>query len=197
MKNILLIASAAAILSACGGVNRKVIVYTNGTPKVEGNTITVGSGSSHNSVDLYPTETTITAKLPGDVTKSFTIEGDGTDGLFILNLKNDTLIGSYQPVGAEVKQERITQENLQMRIDSIQQLMSGANVSEAKRNFCIAPGQLTRITANKDAQVVGPFLTMPGSFAGNPEVYKFYTNREARENVERLKKMLSPAEEKN
>ena len=181
------------LLASCGGgVNRKVIVYSNGTPKIEGNTITLTDRSGHSEVEMLPTDKTITVKFPDNVTQSFTVEGEGTNGLYILNLKKDTLIGSYQPVGAEIKQETITQENLKYRIDSLYQLMEGKNVSEAKRNFFIPPNQFKKISANDKAQVVGPFLRMPGSFAGTPEVYKFYTNGEVRETITRLEKMVAP-----
>ena len=199
IMKILLAAIAGLMLASCGGVKRKVIVYTNGTPTIEGNTITLSDRSGHNEVEFLPTDKTITVKLPGNVTQTFTVDGDGTDGLYILNLKKDTLIGSFQPVGAESKQETISQENLKFRIDSLNQLMTGKNVSEAKRNFFIPPQQIKRISANDKAQIVGPFLRMPESFAGTPEVYKFYTNGEVRESVSRLEKMVAPpaAEEEN
>ena len=192
MNKILLGLATILLMISCGGVKRKVIVYSNGTPTIDGNNITLKSGSSHNEAEFYPTDKTISVMLPDNVKQSFTIDGDGTDGLFILNLKKDTLIGSFQPVGAEVKQETITQENLKYRIDSLKQLMVGANVSEAKRNFFIPPMQLKHISTNEKAQVVGPFMRMPGSFAGTPEVYKFYTNNEARETIQRLQKMVAP-----
>jgi hypothetical protein len=184
------------MLASCGGsVNRKVIVYSNGTPTIQENTITLTDRSGHNEVEFFPTDKTITVKFPDNVTQSFTVDGDGTDGLYILNLKKDTLIGSFQPVGAESKQETISQENLKYRIDSLQQLMAGKNVSEAKRNFFIPPNQIKRISANEKAQIVGPFMRMPGSFSGTPEVYKFYTNGEVRETIVRLEKMVAPAPE--
>jgi len=194
MKVFFLTVLSVVILASCGGggVKRKVVVYSNGTPTVEGNTLTLKDRSGHAETELQPTDKTITVKFPGDVTQSFTVDGDGTDGLYILNLKKDTLIGSFQPVGAEAKQEKITQENLKYRIDSLYQLMAGKNVSETKRNFFIPPNQIKRISANEQAQIVGPYLRMPGSFAGTPEVYKFYTNAEVRETIARLEKMVAP-----
>ena len=183
------------LLCSCGGVKRKVIVYSNGTPSIQENTITLKSGTSHTETEFFPTDKTITVKMPDNVTQTFTVDGDGTDGLYILNLKKDTLIGSFQPVGTESKQEKITQENLKYRIDSLQQLMMGTNVSEARKNFFITPAQLKRISGNENAQIVGPFMRMPGSFAGTPEVYKFYTNNEVRETIQRLQKMVAPPAE--
>jgi len=193
MRIVLPAVALVFLLASCGGgVKRKVIVFSNGTPTIEGNTITLTDRSGHNEAELFPTDKTITVKFPDNVTESFTVEGEATDGLYILNLKKDTLIGSFQPVGAEAKQETISQENLKYRIDSLYQLMAGKNVSEAKRNFFIPPNQFKKISGNDKAQVVGPFLRMPGSFAGTPEVYKFYTNGEVRETINRLEKMVAP-----
>jgi type 1 fimbria pilin len=79
------------LLASCGGgMKRKVIVYSNGTPTIAGNTITLSDKSSHNEVEMFPTDKTITVKFPDNVTQSFTVDGEGTDGLYILNLKKDT-----------------------------------------------------------------------------------------------------------
>ncbi|HSB93852.1 MAG TPA: hypothetical protein VLC28_12065, partial [Flavitalea sp.] len=130
MKVFFLTALSGIMLMSCGGsIKRKVIVYSNGTPTVEGNTLTFKDRSGHAETEVHPTDKTITVNMPDAVTQSFTVAGDGTDGLYILNLKKDTLIGSFQPVGEESKQEKITQENLKYRIDSLYQLMAGKNVS--------------------------------------------------------------------
>jgi hypothetical protein len=65
------------------------------------------------------------------------------------------------------------------------------NISEANRNYFIAPGKLVRITAETKAKVFGPFTTIPGGFdAGSvPEIYKFYTLSEIREIIANLQKM--------
>ena len=192
MKKIIAALSMGLILAACGGTKVKVIVYANGTPTADGSTVNLKSGSGHSVLEMFPPDKTITVKTGEGDPKTFNLDGDG---LYILNLKKDTLIGSYQAVGTEVKQEVISQESLQHRIDSLKQLMAGANVSEKNRNYCIAPNQIAKISPNMEAQVVGPFLKMPASFAGDVEVYKFYTNKEAQENIDRLQKMVTPAEE--
>jgi hypothetical protein len=198
MKIVVPAIALVFMLASCAeAVKRKVIVYSNGTPTIEGNTITLADRNGHNEAEMFPTDKTLTVKLPDNVTTSFTVEGEGTDGLYILNLKKDTLIGSFQPVGAEAKQETISQENLKYRIDSLYQLMAGKNVSESKRNSFIPPNQIKKISSNDKAQVVGPFLRMPGSFAGTPEVYKFYTNSEVRETISRLEKMVAPPAEES
>jgi hypothetical protein len=120
-------------------------------------------------------------------------------GLYILNLKTDTLVGSYQRIGEGTESEKITQQDLKMRIDSLQQLTKGINVTGEKRNFFIPPGQISKITTNGQAQVVGPYLKMPASFESGKEheVYKFYTNKEVYEIIDRLKPMAGETDPKN
>jgi hypothetical protein len=69
--------------------------------------------------------------------------------------------------------------------------LTGANVSDAGRNFYILPGKIVRITAETNAKIFGPFTTIPGGFdAGSvPEIYKFYSIKEIREIVGNLTKM--------
>ena len=84
---------------------------------------------------------------------------------------------------------KLTQEDLVKKIDSLEQLMAGKNISAQSRNFCIAPGTITRISENTQAQIIGPFLKMPSSFEGGKEyeIYKFSTNKEVHELVQKLK----------
>ena len=102
---------------------------------------------------------------------------------------DDTVIGSYQHVGAENGGPHITQDELKQKIDSLQKLVLDRNVSEANRNYFIAPGKLVKISAETKAKVFGPYTSIPGSFdAGSvPEIYKFYTVPEERENIAKLK----------
>jgi hypothetical protein len=112
-----------------------------------------------------------------------------------LNLKKDTLVGSYQRVGSENSQQVITQENLKLRIDSLNQLMAGTNTNTSNRNFCIPPNQIAKVSANTNAEIIGPYKTVPGSFAAGKEheIYKFYTNKEMQEIVGKLSKMVEQA----
>jgi hypothetical protein len=42
-------------------------------------------------------------------------------------------------------------------------------VSEAKRNYSIPPMSIAKITKNTDAQIIGPFRKIPGSFDPSQE----------------------------
>jgi hypothetical protein len=98
-------------------------------------------------------------------------------------------------MGSENSQEVITQANLQSRLDSLNQLMAGTNASTANKNYCIPPNQIARVSSNTEAEIIGPYKKVPGSFAGGKEheIYKFYTNKEMQEIVGKLSKMVEPA----
>ena len=174
------------LLIACSGGNKKILVMASGDIEVKDNTINLIPGTTHNTKEITVSDKVIVNSPAGN--KDYTV---GEDGLYILNLKKDTLVGSYQRLGSDNSQQVISRADLQKRIDSLTQLMAGTNVTTEGRNFSIAPNQLTKITSNTNAQIVGPYLKMPGSFEGGKEheVYKFYTNKEMKEIIEKLKPM--------
>lgn len=181
------------LLAACTAApEKKVVVMASGKLTINGDAIKIEPGTTHN-------EATISVK--GD---KITVEGFNGAGSFpvteagtyLLNLKKDTLIGGYQSFGeASTREARISQEILMERMDSLKQLMVGANVSEARKNNFLAPGQLKKISAMDNAILVGPYKGLPASLEADkegkvPEVYKFVTNKDARETIGRLEKML-------
>ncbi|MEP7258035.1 MAG: hypothetical protein ABI687_06600 [Flavitalea sp.] len=179
-----------SMLSACSGGSKKVLIMSSGKVTIAGNAITAQSGTTHTETPLIPDGDSITVVLPSGAV-GFSVK---EPGLYILNLKKDTLVGSYQRTGTDNSQQVISQESLHGRIDSLYLLMSGTNVNEAAKNYHIVPLQLTRITANTDAQIIGPYLKVPGSFdpSREHEVYKFFTNKEMAEIIEKLKPMADP-----
>ncbi len=112
------------------------------------------------------------------------------NGLYIINVKNDTIIGSYQKyTKADKAQNVLTQEVLKQKIDSLILLSEGKNVSAANRNFFILPNQATKISENNTAQVVGPYHQMRSAEmvdGKEPEVYRFYSIKEIREMIVKL-----------
>jgi hypothetical protein len=190
MKKIqfLAIAVLVVLLSACSsGGGKKVLVMASGKVEVEGNTIKLEPGTTHNEKELNVSGDRITV-ITGASSADYSIS---EPGLYLLNIKTDTLVGSYQRVGTEANTARVTQEDLQKHIDSLQQLMTGANASAANRNYCIPPNRVTKISDNVNAQVIGPYLKMPSSFEGGKEyeIYKFSTNKEMVETIDKLKKL--------
>lgn len=113
-------------------------------------------------------------------------------GIYILNLRADTLAGSKQNFGKDLNnKEIISQEKIKTIIDSLQKLTVGSNVTTEGNNFMILPNQLTKVSANIEAKVFGPFTKIPSTLEadkdGNaPEIYKFYTNTEMRDLIEHL-----------
>ncbi|MBA4140503.1 MAG: hypothetical protein H0X70_08365 [Segetibacter sp.] len=193
MKTISLIAFAAVIiLTACKTeVKKKVMILGKGDISAEGGNITLkgSSGSSDKTIDLGD-ETALQVTSPAGK-NSITVPNE--DGFYILNLRTDTIVGSQQNLGSDLGGRTITQEELKVKIDSLTQLTTGANV-KAGRSYLILPNQLIKITDNKGAKVFGPFTKIPGSLDADekgkaPELYKFYTNTEMRELIANLKKM--------
>jgi outer membrane lipoprotein-sorting protein len=189
-----LLIAAVLFLSACKGHEKKVLVYASDKIDVDNTqrhiTIANGDGTTHHEQELdFTGGDPVTLDVESPQGKySVTISGDG---LYIANLKTDTVVGSRQHVGAEGGESRITQDLLKKKIDSLQQLALDQNVSEANQNYFIAPRQAVRLTAETKAKVFGPFTTIPGGFdAGSvPAIYKFYSMKEMREIIARLQQM--------
>jgi hypothetical protein len=175
---------------ACSGEDKQVLIMSSGSVKVSGNTITLDPSTRHNERKISVSDDKLNIVSPNGNAEVAVNNGGG---LYILNLKTDTLVGSYQRIGEQGESEKITQEDLRKRIDSLEQLTKGTNVNSEKRNFFIPPGQVSRISTNGQAQVVGPYLKMPASFESGKEheVYKFYTNKEVYEIIDKLKPMVA------
>jgi hypothetical protein len=192
MKQIssIIIIILVIIFSSCSkGGGKKVVVMASGEVQVNGNTITLQPGTTHNEIIFVPDGDSIIVNSPSG-NMGFSVK---EDGLYLLNLKKDTLIGSYQRTGTDNSQQVISQENIWQRVDSLNQLMAGKNVSEAAKNYNIPPFTIARITRNTDAQIIGPYRKLPASFdpSQEHEVYKFYTTKEIMEIISKVKKMLA------
>jgi len=112
------------------------------------------------------------------------------DGYWLANLGMDTIVGSLQHTGT-TKQTRITQEKLQVQLDSLNKLVRGANISAAAKNYFILPGKIVKITSLTGAKIFGPYSPVPSAFdAGSvPEVYKFYNINEVYDIIRKLTEM--------
>jgi hypothetical protein len=188
---LLLTALAGLSLTACKSHEKKIIVYASSDITVDESKqhITVADGTTHHEQELdFATGSPVNIDVQSPVAKLTASATD--DGLYVLNLKNDTVIGSFQHVG-ENGEARITQEALKQKLDSLRKLVLDQNVSEANRNYFIVPGKMVKISSDPRAKVFGPFTTIPGSFdAGSvPEIYKFYTVPEIREIIAKLQIM--------
>lgn len=176
-------------LIACSGEDKQVLIMSSGSVKISGNTITLEPSTRHNEQKISVSDEKLNIISPNGNSEVAVNNGGG---LYILNLKTDTLVGSYQRIGEQGESEKITQDDLRKRIDSLEQLTKGTNVNSEKRNYFIPPGQVSKISTNGQAQVVGPYLKMPASFESGKEheIYKFYTNKEVYEIIDKLKPMV-------
>ena len=191
MKKSVITCASLIVLAACSSGNKKIIVYIKGNSTVneDAKTITVadGSGSDEKTI-AYKTGDKVQLQVKG-LGDDATVPIDN-NGLYILNAKNDTIIGSYQNY-SNPKSEAVvkTQEDLKHGIDSLVQLTEGKNISAANRNFFILPKTAVKISDNVDAFVVGPFHKMTSvEKEGDkvPEVYRFYSIKEIRETIAKL-----------
>lgn len=179
-------------LTACKGHDKKILVYASSDIQTDNTktAITVGDGTTHHEQELdFKGADPVTLNIQSPAGK-ISLEAQD-DGLYIANLKNDTVIGSYQHVGSEGGEARITQDALKQKLDSLQKLVTGQNISAANRNYFIPPNKIVKITAETKAKVFGPFTSIPGGFdAGSvPEIYKFYSIKEVRDIISKLEVM--------
>jgi hypothetical protein len=191
MKKIKIIFSIAIIslITSCASHGKKVLVYASNDIQVDESqkNITVTEGTTHHEKMLeFGGSDPVTLNIQSPSGK-FTLQAN-EDGLYIANLKPDTVVGSYQHVGTDNKTVKIGAEQLQSRIDSVRKLIADSNVSVANRNYFIKPNTIAKITDKRNAKIFGPFTTIPSGFdAGSvPEIYKFYTIKEEREIIDKL-----------
>lgn len=189
---------AAICFAACSpGIEKKVKVMSSGKIQVDEATkaITLTPGTQHNEAELTLTEKekTVTVKSPeGDI--SFEVPDNG---VYILNLKTDTLIGNMVNFGEGGVPSSISAEQLDHIIDSTQQLINGQNASDEKKTYFIVPKTIKKLTTNMNAQMINPYNNIPYKVEADkdgkaPEIYKFFTAKQKRESlnelVERMKK---------
>jgi hypothetical protein len=194
MQKIKMIAVAAfaAFVTSCGSHGKKILVYGSNDIQVDESqkNITVTEGTTHHEKMLeFSGSDAVTLNVQSPAGK-FTLQAT-EDGLYIANLKPDTLVGSYQHIGTDNGIVKIVADQLQARIDSLKQLIADSNVNAANKNYFIKPGNIAKITSETKARVFGPFTTIPSGFdaATVPEIYKFYTVKEEREIIQKLTQM--------
>jgi hypothetical protein len=200
MKQLLACLSFIILLVSCSGGHKKIVVLTKGKADInqDAKTIKVTDGSGHE-------ETTIQYHSNGSVDLNVSSKAGTTtvnipgDGYYVLNAKSDTIIGAYVNYGApELTQHKFTQEEVKLKIDSLQQLVENKNISAANKNFYILPNHAAKVTDNTDAIVVTPFHQMRAiEVKGDtkPEVYRFYSIKEIRETIEKLKELTGESKE--
>jgi len=190
MRNIVAILITFVLLSSCAGNNKRIFIMSKGPAQYDeaAKTISAKDGKGHEEKIINISSAEVALKLngpTGDAAISFK-----ENGLYIINIKNDTILGSKQNyVSPKLQKDIMTQDELKIKIDSLHQLMEAKNISTANHNFFILPNQAIKITDNLEAIIVGPFhqMTTAERVDGKePEVYRFYSIREIRETVTKL-----------
>lgn len=196
MKQLTAIA-AIVLLASCATTPKKVIVISEGTANVntDNRTISVAGKGHEEKTVLFHDEGKVELQLT-------TPEGTATvpveqGGVYILNAKTDTIVGSFVNYTAPKKSvDMISQDEMLANIDSLQQILSG-KVSAEKKTFYILPRQAVLISTNPDATVITPFHQMTSiavKKGETPEVYRFYPISEVRATLEKLKVMAGESE---
>src|ERR1700761_3294646 len=129
-----LLIAVVVVFSACKGHMKKVLVYASDKITVDATqqhiTVANGDGTTHHEQELdFQTGDPVTLNIETPQGKYTLTAPD--DGLYIANVKTDTVVGSKQHVGAEGGEARITQDALVQKLDSLKKLAAGQNVSDA------------------------------------------------------------------
>jgi hypothetical protein len=170
-------------------VQKKVKIMASGKIAVDEATkiVTLTPGTQHNEVEIVLT----------DKEKGVTVKGDGEHvyevpdgGVYVLNLKTDTLLGSLVNFG-DGRTNSISTEQLEHIIDSTQQFINGQNASDEKKTYFLVPKTIKKLTSNSNAQVINPYNNIPGSVEVDkdgkaPEIYKYITVKQKRESLNEL-----------
>lgn len=188
---------AAACSSGGDGGSKKVVVFSSGKMELDATnktTINFEPGNRHQELEIPITvnDKKITVKSSAGEKTYDVPEG----GLYLLNLKADTVIGSLVNFGASQQRTNIGADELQFLIDSTQKLMTGENASDAKKTYFLTPGSVKKISTNINAVLLSPYKNIPYEVTpdekGNaPEYYKFFTNSQKREALKELIDRLS------
>jgi hypothetical protein len=186
-----------AACSSKGG--KKLVVWSSGKINVDAQdnkTINLDPGNQHNELELtYPgaDKVTVTVKTNGGSKATY----DMTDnGVYVLNLKSDTVVGSLVNYGAAGRPASISGVQLQHMIDSTQDLLVGKNASDDKKTYWIVPNSIKKVSPNEDAKTLSPYKLIPYQVELDqdgkaPETYKFFTNAQKREDLNDLLKRLA------
>ena len=191
--SLLIIICVSIFLFSCH--HKKIVVYADNDIQVDDSkkNITVTDGTTFTVKELeFSSGSAIDLNVQWPKGK-IVLTTSPEDGLSIANLTADTIVGSYQHVGADNGQVKLTTDQLKYMVDSLYQLTGGMNIIPRNRNYFIPPGKVLRITDNVKAKIFPPYTKIPAGFDASetPEIYKFYTNREVREIIDNLSKMIN------
>jgi hypothetical protein len=183
-----------AFFAACSsGIEKKVVIMSSGKVSVDPNTkvVTHQPGTQHNDAELTLSgsdKAVIVKSAAGE--KSYELP---ENGLYLLNLQTDTLVGSLVNFGESGASNVISNAEVDHIIDSTQQLLNGQNASDEKKTYFITPQTIKKVATSTNAQLVNPFRAIPREVTLDkdgkaPEIYKFYTRGQKQEALDELLK---------
>ncbi|MBY0480663.1 MAG: YgdI/YgdR family lipoprotein [Chitinophagaceae bacterium] len=197
MQKFLYFLLISGLLTACASNNKRIIIMSKGAAQFDEATKTISAkdGNGHDQKIINLSGPEIALKLNGPTGEaSISLK---ENGLYILNIKNDTIIGSKQNyIVPKSSKDIMTQDELKIKLDSLHQLILGKNVSAANHNFFILPNQAVKVTDNLEAIIVGPYhkMTTAESVDGKaPEVYRFFSIHEVKATIARLEGFTKPS----
>jgi hypothetical protein len=186
---------SVSLLAACsgGGSGKKVTIMSSGKITVneqDQKNITLEPGTTHNEKEVVLSESdkaTLTVTTP-EGKKTFDVDGNGH---YLLNLKTDTLTGGAVKYGGDNNTKTITLEDVNNMIDSTEQLLVGKNTTDANKTYFLPPFTIKKVSDESSSRIVGPYNGIPGSVSSvdgkTPEIYKFFTNKDQRQSLEKLR----------
>ncbi|HXB29989.1 MAG TPA: hypothetical protein VNW49_09230 [Puia sp.] len=179
------------VLSGCKSHQKKILIYANSNIQVDESqkNISVTEGNTQVEKELdFTSSDPVVLNISGPQ-GHFTLEAK-EDGFWLANLKKDTIVGSLQHTGSTAN-TRITQEELNHRLDSLNQLVKGTNITAQAKNYFITPAKIEKISDNTNVKIFGPFTSIPHDFdAGTvSEIYKFYNISEVNTIIQKLTEM--------
>lgn len=184
----------ALFCMACSGSasknEKRVMIMASGKITVTDKTIEVDPSLTHNeqSVVFTDDKVALTVKSTAGTSKNFDLT---ENGVYLLNLQTDTLIGGLVNYGSIGMPGSISAEEMDHIIDSTQKLMQGLNANDAKGPFFILPFNLKKVSAKNNTKIVGsfkgiPYKNEPDNDGNLPDVIKFFSVKQKRETLKDL-----------
>ena len=184
--------SAVLLVSCASNDVKKVTIIANGKMTMDETKqkIKLQPGNTHTEEELvFATGDKIALNIESpDGVKTFDVN---ESGMYVLNLKVDTLVGGVVNYSSSGRTASISGEQLERMIDSTRQLIEGKNTSDENKTYFIVPWNIKKISKNANVRIIGPYKGIPYKVetdgSGKPmEVYKFFTNKQKRETLNDL-----------
>lgn len=187
------------LLASCAENKKKIFVVNHGraTVNVDAKTVKVKDGTGNEDHEMtYDTKEKVSINVDVDG-KTFVADA-AENGQYILNAKNDTLIGGVQTFGSKQDDNYFSQEMIEKRIDSFTNLISGKGI--AADQFYITPFSVKKVADSANVVIILPFhdktAIEPDENGRIPKVLRFYTVNEIRGKIKNLVEYTKPTGKK-